>query len=184
MRAADLAPVLRHAAFAVVLVMGTVGCTHRYGVSARSSTTALREVNHETAGEDAWMLAASGEILRWRDVRFRSDSISGLVPGGARSSLATEDVIRVTVRSRSRGAWEGMRLGIPVGALVGAIAGPERLNSDYLDHGTPQAALIGALGGALYGTIIGAIRASRTEVEILVPRDDRTMMGEPGPGPR
>jgi hypothetical protein len=148
------------------------GCTHRQVVSRSAGPQAFAEANRATAGKSAEVLTLSGEVFRWSDVRFRSDSTFGIPVAtgirGIQPSIPTETVATVTLKSRSRGALEGTLIGAVAGAIVGLIAGPDEYCGSGLEicaSTTGEAASLGAIGGAFWGAIIGVIRGSRTRIE-------------------
>jgi hypothetical protein len=152
-----------------LLVILTSGCTHRHILAPAAGPEAFADANNATAGEQAEVLTRNGEVFRWQDVRFRPDSTFGIPLasglGSVRPSVPTEQIATVTIRSRARGALEGIVIGAVTGAvLVGILGDPN------CSFGCPRTRLelvgMAGVGGAGWGAIIGAIRASRTRIEV------------------
>jgi hypothetical protein len=140
-------------------------------VLERTSPPAEFEAASEvTSGREAEVLTRDGQVFRWYDVRFAPDStVARLLASGtdARPAIATAQLSQVSLRSRTRGAWEGALIGAGIGAVLGALIGPDdncAYNSICVSTRTGQAAW-GAASGALWGIIVGAIRASRTRIQ-------------------
>jgi len=159
------------AVWTCLFILLTSGCTHRQVVARGANPQAFSKANGATAGKSAEVLTLNGEVFRWQNVRFRPDSTFGIpVATGIRDfqpSIPTEMVATVTVKSRWRGALEGTLIGAVAGAALGLIAGPDEFCSRppcATTHGEAVAYL--AVGGAELGLIIGAIRGTRTRIEI------------------
>jgi hypothetical protein len=84
--------------------------------------------------------------------------------GPRRLEVETTRIAQITMRSRGKGFLEGARIGALVGGIVGLVTPQESLEEEYYTRG--HAVGLAAFGGALYGGIIGAIRASRTHILI------------------
>jgi hypothetical protein len=147
-------------------------CTHTQVLELASPPEAYERANRVTAGRDAEVLTRQGQIFRWYDVRLAPDVTSALLLAGgtdAQPQMPTAQIAQVSVRSRSRGLWEGALIGAGVGAALGALIGPDDNCAYYSNYcvstRTGQAAW-GAGSGALWGVIVGAIRASRTRIRV------------------
>lgn len=164
---------MRTRGIVVCLLLLTCACTHRQVVVRNSGLRAFEDANRAIAWKDGELLTRSGEVFRWYDIRFRPDSTFGIPLaaglGEVRRSIPTDRVAEVTVRSRSRGVLDGVLVGTASGFVLGLIVGPPDQcgGGDIFcsESRTTQAAYSG-LAGAFWGAIIGAIRSSRTKVEI------------------
>jgi len=150
-----------------------VACTHTQVLDLASPPDAYGRANDRTAGREAEILTREGQIFRWYDVRLAPDVTSALLLASGtdtRPQVPTPQIAQVSVRSRWTGAWEGTLIGAGIGAAVGALIGPdpdcdESFSNLCVSTRTGQAAW-GAGSGALWGLIIGAIRASRTRIQV------------------
>ena len=145
------------------------GCTHVLELGA--SPEGYRAANQATATRNAEVLTRDGQIFRWYDVRFTPDSIWGVVLGSGQAqappAVPSRQVVEVTVRSRSKGAWDGAAIGAGLGVVLGFIVGPDEASCDVICPSTrAEQALYAGIGGAVWGAIIGAIRASRTKDQV------------------
>jgi len=147
------------------------GCTHRRVLELGASPEGYRAANQATATRNAEVLTRDGQIFRWYDVRFTPDSIWGVVLGSGAAqgppAVPTQQVVEVTVRSRSQGAFDGAAIGAGIGVVLGFIVGPDDASCIAPCASTrPEQALIMGVFGVFWGVIIGAIRGSRTKVQV------------------
>ena len=156
---------------ATMLLM--MACTHRQSLEMSSGPEAYRAANQMTAFRDAEVVARDGRTFRWRDVHFTPDSTVG-VPAWA--SIPTEQIYKVTVKSRWKGALQGAPIAAAVGVVMSVIPGECIYNESWGEvcPGTSEAFWSYTIGGALWGAIIGAIRSSRGQVEVRLPESPTT----------
>jgi len=145
------------------------GCTHRRVLELGASPEGYRAANQATATRNAEVFTRDGQIFRWYDVRFTPDSIWGVVLGSGAAqgppAVPTQQVVEVTVRSRSQGVFDGAAIGAAIGVVLGFIVGPDDAYCAMCDTRPEQALNMGVFG-AFWGVIIGAIRGSRTKVQV------------------
>lgn len=164
---------MKSAVLSLTVATLLAGCTHTQVIARTASPAAFQAASEATAGRDAEVLTRRGEIFRWYDVQLTPDSTSGvpLATGAAaaRPWIPTEQLAQISMRSRGRGALEGSVIGAGIGAILGFIIGPD----DYCSFGdvacadsAGEQALWGSASGAVWGVIIGAIRGSRTRIQV------------------
>ena len=157
----------------LAMMLPISACTHRQSLEMSSGPEAYRAANQMTAFRDAEVVARDGRTFRWRDVRFTRDSTVG-VPAVA--SLPTEQIYKVTVKSRWKGALQGAPIGAGVGVVMSVIPGECIYNESWGEvcPGTSKAFWTYTVGGALWGAMIGAIRSSRDQVEVRLSESPTT----------
>ena len=173
--------------FLLAVAVLASGCTHRRVLELGASPAGYRVANQATAWLDAEVLTRDGQVFRWYDVRFTPDSIWGVVLGSGAAqrpaAVPTQQVIEVTVRSRSQGAFDGAAIGAGIGVVLGFIVGPDDESCVAPCASTrPEQALILGVVGAVWGVIIRAIRASRTKVQVRCARSCACELRRVGPG--
>ena len=160
------------AAGLLALILG--GCTHTRILEVTSGPEAFAAATRSVAGREAYIQTGDSAAFRWEDVIFAPDSVSGMptAAGQRRVAIPTGQVREVVVKSRSRGAVDGLVYGALVGAVVGVVLASGALASDepqFLDFGDwsdePAGAVaFGVGGGVFYGPIIGVIKGATIRV--------------------
>lgn len=165
---------LRAALVCLLLLASASACTSRHTVTHDSPAPTFAEATARVAGKDAEVLTRRGEVFRWRNVELRPDSTYGIPMAtgihDGQPAIPTSRISEVTVKSRSRGAWHGLGIGILAGALLGYVGGPsDDCESLACPTTREHQAIYGAIGGGLWGLVIGAIRGSKTVIDVRIP---------------
>ncbi len=153
--------------FVTAAVVSLGGCTGRIMIGPNPTQATLAKANQALAAGEAEGVAEDGAIFRSRGVRLSADSVflgSGVIDG-SRVVLRTSVVHITTGKRRAKWALHGALFGAAGGAIMGAIGGCR--DSDFVCQSRGDAAGLLAVGGALWGVIIGAIIGSRTELIFL-----------------
>lgn len=153
-------------------------CTKKINLELTSPAPAFTQANAALGNGPADITLTDGQFVQWKAIQIRPDLTTGLPLGSAlptagaigdRPELKTNFVAVIKARSRGKGALQGVLFGAAGGAVMGLIASPESLCSEG-DTSCPQtkAESFGMLtvGGAIWGAVVGAIRAARTEIWI------------------
>lgn len=156
---------LRRGASLCVLLLAllTTGCaqTRTVGSTAGVETT-FQELNARTATRKATVQLDSGKHYSARALRLTSDSAAWFDSArGVQMSVPTSSVTRIRIARSGRGALQGLRIGVGVGASIGALISAES-HEPNLVLSKGSAALI---GGALFGgagLLIGSAVGMRT----------------------
>ena len=136
-------------------------------LSACTQRTAIRHAGQEI-NEEGTLVMRNGEE---REVTFIGFVPQGLVVAeqGQSFSVGYEHVRELRYDSHASGAWQGFKYGALTGAAIGVLWGLAVANDvedeDFL--GEPGeammfGALIFAIGGMVWGPIIGGIKGSTT----------------------
>jgi hypothetical protein len=153
----------------LILVAG--GCTHRQTIErAVASPDAFARANRTLSDQSAEVRLSSGEVFRWQNVRLQPDSafemdVATRVVGRA-PVVPTSRVIEITTRSRGRGALDGALIGLAAGAIFGVALGDQvdaSTDGGIVSHELPRYTMP---VGALLGMFIGAMRASRYQIQL------------------
>lgn len=164
------------AALACLLLLP--GCTKRINLELSSPAPPFAEANAALGDGPTDITLTDGQFVQWRGVRIGPELTQGIPLGNAlptagaigdRPELKTNFIAQIKSRSRGKGALQGVLFGAAAGAVMGLAVNPESLCSEG-DTSCPKTKgeSVGYLtvGGAIWGAIIGAIRAARTEIWI------------------
>jgi hypothetical protein len=150
--------------FVTAAVVSLGGCTGRIIIGPNPSPSTLVRANQALAAGEAEGVVEDGAIFRSRGGRLSADSVflgSGVIDG-LRVLPRTRVVHITTGKRRGRGMLHGALFGAGGGAILGAVGGCT--NAEFVCQRRADAAGFLAVGGALWGVIIGAIIGSRTEL--------------------
>ncbi len=139
---------------------GSAGCTHVRSVSRDPGS--LHTLQSRVGNRAATIVLADGSRYRVEGIQFAGDSARWQVSGQPGIRVApTSQVAEIAVRSRVRGAADGVILAVLIGAPLGAllIDNPGGPASDLLNRA--ETALAGGVAFGVYGLPIGAIIGSR-----------------------
>lgn len=162
------------AAFLCLLLLPA--CTKRIDLDLSSPAPAFTQANAALGNGSVDITLTDGQFVQWRAVQISPDLTTGLPLGSAlptagaigdRPALKTNFVAVIKARSRGKGALQGALFGAAAGAVLGLIVSPEAMCTEG-DTSCPQTKAesfaMATTGGAVWGVIIGAIRAARTEI--------------------
>ena len=156
--------------FVAVWVLIASGCTHRHVLEQSATPEVYREMSKKTARRDAEVLLREGQVFRWYDVQITADSVWGVAmatgPDPIRPAVRTSLVLEIETRSRWRGVLDGSMIGGAIGAALGLAIGSSDSCTTVCGDTRLEEALITGVSGALWGMLVGAIRSSRTKVEV------------------
>ncbi len=148
-----------------------IGCTHTRSLGPGFDADAAAGAMRVLKGREADVYTSSGDVFRWRDVRFTPDSVSGGVESG-RISLPISELRVVTAQSKLRGLGDGILCGMLAGAGIGALLASGVLASggsqpyDYGDWSDEPVAgvLLSTASGAFMGAFVGLLKGATFRV--------------------
>lgn len=151
--------------YRLAVLLALVGCTHR---------TSIRNAGREV-GETATMRYPDGGDRRATFLGYVSTGIV-VSEDGQQYTVPYEALESIEFTSHAGGAWQGVKWGAAVGAIVGVVWGLGL--SSQADEGEAfsnpaGAAFAGAalwtLGGIVFGLPIGAIKGRTTVYSTRIP---------------
>jgi hypothetical protein len=148
--------------FFVAVIFLYTGCTHTHRNCAPQS------LNDEFHGKRVRITAIDGTATEANSVRIAADSTYWLNGLSNSFSFSNAGIRCFVIKSRWRGAIEGLGIGIVVGGLMGFIAGHvegDDSRSSFISFSAGDKAKMYGMGLAFYGGLagipIGAFIASR-----------------------
>ena len=166
-------PAFRGGAVILLLAMSLQACTHTMVLTSTAPQQDYDRVNREFAGRSATMRLGDRGIFDINNVSLAPDSVRYMSPLGP-VAIPAQNLVSAEYRDRARGLREGALIGGLVGGLLLAVLVGAASDSSADGHlftcpsSTSSCAAaglaLGAVGGAFYGLIIGAIRQSRVKV--------------------
>jgi hypothetical protein len=152
---------------ALCLVGTLSACTHARVLQAHASVAQAERVNRDLDDRTGTITLHDGSRIDARDMRLSDDAVSWRqVDSTAVQSTRMTDLRELTFRSRLRGAFDGLVLGLLVGAPAGAlfIDNPSGGSGRRL-----KAALSGGLSIGLWSGLVGAVKGSRMIYRVEAP---------------
>jgi hypothetical protein len=155
----------------IMVMLCICGCSSVQTVDPTRSTGDCLRVSREAAGHEASIELRDGTIERARYISVGSDSTSWQVGRHAdtRRSVATGDVLRVTIRDRVKGAMHGA-----IAGFVGVTAIELAYNIAQLlrDRDEDEDVVVlscgcGLVPGLPLGAVIGGLKGSVKSFEFM-----------------
>ncbi len=145
------------------LVLCSGACTSAKVIHRPGTVTQYREINRALAGRDAELRTRTGQLYSLYSLEVEADSIFGVTRyGDGSQTLPLANVLEIrTGKDRTGGAIRGAVIGGAIGVVLGLAAYSTR--ESCFDCSRGEFGLQMAVGGALWGIIIGAIRGDRTK---------------------
>ena len=147
----------------LALILGSGACTQSRVINRPGTAVEPFQINQSLAGRDAEVRMRNGQLFALYSVELKSDSLFGVAKfgdGSVTQPLSSVLEIR-TGKDRWGGGLVGSAIGAGIGALIGFAGYSEAEQGYYGTRGEFAANM--AVGGALWGVIIGAIRGNRTK---------------------
>ena len=128
-----------------------VGCTHHRQFSSYD------EINSRVLWQSVKISLSDGTLTKGRNVVIRPDSTSWFVTWTSSNQIvATSSVQHLTIVNRDRGAWEGFRGSLIVGAVLGLIGYASGDDEEVIFGFTAGDKLrLGLTAGVVFGVLIG-----------------------------
>ena len=152
----------------VVAVLWWTGtaCTHTRLLHTQTPPAAYADSVEPLHDRTLEVRDRSGAWYQLRDTRLSRDSIVGRLAGTEASiALPLEDVNTLSHKSHSRGLLDGILLGASLGAALGLILYDGEC--DIVVCGREDTAMFGALGGSVWGLILGPLIGSTIQYNVV-----------------
>ena len=173
-------PVFRAILFLLTLATLSGCAAHAKDIYLSTPTEgeALRQVNRDTGSRTVQLVLRDGRSFNAQGAQISPDSTFWQDSGSKREiSVSTQDVHRITFKSRKSGAKLGFIIGTLIGLPSGALIYPPKPGDKVTVGERMGAALAGGLGGAVWGVAIGAI-AGRQITYFIHPTDSSNVKTE------
>lgn len=153
-----------------------------FSILGCSANTMVRRGEGFALNQTATLVTVSQQKLKIRNARTEEDSlVVADYHSGREIRFPFFDVEELVVRSRVKGAAEGLYLGLLIGGGLGALFGltpagncGEGTAGACIFGGPVAGGALGALTGLIYGPIIGAIKG-KNHIYIFPPRASTTL---------
>lgn len=147
------------------------GCSHTSNV--RTDSTRFVELQRQAKNKQADVtLRDSQYYLNAQLVQLTPDSTSWVLQNGEVMNVPTREISEIRFVNRSKGALEGLGLGLLGGVLTGAVIG--LAGGEGAIFSKEEAAIVGAVYfggiGGLLGIPIGAAVGSKSKYQFQVPK--------------
>ena len=148
--------------FGVILLIAVSlqGCTHTRRLSATAPQSSYDHVNAQFFDKAAKVRMEDGGLFNLHSVQFQADSTRWLSPTEGRVTRTAQAVLSAEIKSASKGMLDGALIGGAVGIGIGFLSEHDNVYDGC--EGSCVAQM--AVGGILWGVIIGAVRKSTIRV--------------------
>jgi len=159
-RGVNLPAALRGFGVILLVAVSLQGCTHTTQLSASAPQSSYDRVNAQFFDQAAKVRMDNGGLFDLHSVQFGPDSTRWVSPTEGRVTLPAQAVLSAEIKSASKGMLEGALIGGAVGIGIGFLSEYDNVYDGC--EGSCVAQM--AVGGILWGVIIGAVRKSTVKV--------------------
>ena len=146
------------ALLAFATLLGCAAHTKDIYLSSPTEGKDLRQINRDTGNRTVQLVLRDGRSFNAQGAQVSPDSTFWHDPESKQeTTVLTQDVHRITFKSRKNGAKRGLIIGALIGLPSGVLIIDSKPGAKVTVGERISAALAGGLPGALYGVGIGAL---------------------------